>query len=190
MCCGLLCKMPNMYSLSNWYILQQRTTKRTFCLVATFSFKYSNGNSNSDLKCGDSSTRLGTNSKHLFRMFFGCCAPHLGRTLTSACKLSSASVSTDWPGWYEYLADSAPAHVTQDFLVGVQQLSGLPWWATIICSTIAIRAVITLPLAAYQLYVIAKIENLQPEIENLAKHLRYEVSFHAKQQGWSEKLAR
>ncbi|KFP29476.1 Mitochondrial inner membrane protein COX18, partial [Colius striatus] len=34
------------------------------------------------------------------------------------------------------------------------------------------------------------LENLQPEIKNLAERLRYEVSVRAKQVGWSEKAAR
>lgn len=198
MCSGRICKilknpaalLLNTYSLPDWCLLQQRATKRALCLVATLPCRDDNGKDNSGLKFGDALTRLGTNSRQLFGMSSGCCLFHLRRTLTSAFILSSASISTDRPGWYDCLADSAPIRLTQDFLVGVQQLSGLPWWASIICSTIAIRAVITLPLAAYQLYVIAKIENLQPEIENLAKRLRYEVSFHAKQRGWSEKLAR
>ncbi|KAH0627042.1 hypothetical protein JD844_002409 [Phrynosoma platyrhinos] len=51
-------------------------------------------------------------------------------------------------------------------LVALQAASGLPWWASVV------------------------LENLQPEIQSLAKHLRYEVSVCAKQQGWSEKSAR
>ncbi|XP_023801513.1 mitochondrial inner membrane protein COX18-like, partial [Cyanistes caeruleus] len=34
------------------------------------------------------------------------------------------------------------------------------------------------------------LENLQPEVEELAKRLRYEVSVRGKQLGWSEKVAR
>ncbi|XP_019389518.1 PREDICTED: mitochondrial inner membrane protein COX18 [Crocodylus porosus] len=49
---------------------------------------------------------------------------------------------------------------------------------------------LTLPLAVHQGVVLAKLENLRPEIDNLAKHLRYEVAVFGKQQGWSEKVAR
>ncbi|XP_067898000.1 cytochrome c oxidase assembly protein COX18, mitochondrial isoform X2 [Heterodontus francisci] len=112
------------------------------------------------------------------------------RTLSLASCLSAAAVSTLHPGWYESFADSVPVHLTQDFLTNVQQATGLPWWASIICTTMALRVTVTLPLAVYQMYIIAKVENLQPEIAELAKRLRYEVSMRAKQVGWSEKVAR
>uniref|UniRef100_H3B579 Cytochrome c oxidase assembly factor COX18 n=1 Tax=Latimeria chalumnae TaxID=7897 RepID=H3B579_LATCH len=113
-----------------------------------------------------------------------------GPPLPRCGSLSAASVSTGRPGWYESLADSTPIHLTEDMLMAMQQVTGLPWWANIICTTVALRAAITLPLAAYQTYIIAKVENLQPEIGDLAKRLRYEVSVRAKQRGWSEKVAR
>uniref|UniRef100_UPI00398F7822 cytochrome c oxidase assembly protein COX18, mitochondrial isoform X1 n=2 Tax=Pristiophorus japonicus TaxID=55135 RepID=UPI00398F7822 len=112
------------------------------------------------------------------------------RTLSLASGLSAAAVSAPHLGWYESFADSAPVHLTQDLLTNVQQATGLPWWASIICTTVALRASVTLPLAVYQMYIIAKVENLQLEIAEFAKQLRYEVSVRAKQVGWSEKVAR
>ncbi|NWV01991.1 COX18 protein, partial [Upupa epops] len=49
---------------------------------------------------------------------------------------------------------------------------------------------VTLPLAAQQGRVLAKLENLQPEIKTFAQRLRYDVSVRGKQMGWSEKVAR
>ncbi|KFP03688.1 Mitochondrial inner membrane protein COX18, partial [Calypte anna] len=49
---------------------------------------------------------------------------------------------------------------------------------------------VSLPLAAPQGRLLAKLENLQPEIKKLAEQLRYEVSVRGKQVGWSEKVAR
>ncbi|XP_067851667.1 cytochrome c oxidase assembly protein COX18, mitochondrial isoform X1 [Heptranchias perlo] len=112
------------------------------------------------------------------------------RTLSLASCSFAAAISAPHPGWYESFADSVPVHLTQDLLTNVQQVTGLPWWASIICTTVALRASVTLPLAVYQMYIIAKVENLQPEIAELAKRLRYEVSVYAKQVGWSEKVAR
>ncbi|KAI1888322.1 hypothetical protein AGOR_G00183820 [Albula goreensis] len=100
------------------------------------------------------------------------------------------AMSSDRPGWYESLADSTPVHMMEQLLVGVQQTTGLPWWASIVCTTLALRTTVTLPLGAYQMVVIAKLEALQAEIAELAKRLRYEVSVRAKQQGWSEKACR
>lgn len=90
-------------------------------------------------------------------------------------------------GWYGGLADSAPVHLAEQFLVGVQQVSGLPWWASIAIGTLSVRTLVTLPLAAYQMVVVAKVEALQVEISELATRLRYEVSVRAKERGWTEK---
>ncbi|NWR55107.1 COX18 protein, partial [Bucorvus abyssinicus] len=49
---------------------------------------------------------------------------------------------------------------------------------------------VTLPLAAYQGRVLAKLENLRPEIKQQAERLRYEVSVRGRQLGWSDKVAR
>ncbi|XP_066483556.1 cytochrome c oxidase assembly protein COX18, mitochondrial isoform X2 [Tiliqua scincoides] len=92
--------------------------------------------------------------------------------------------------WYEALAASAPVACTEWGLAAMQAASGLPWWATVVAASAALRTGLTLPLAAQQGRVLAKLENLQPEIQSLAKHLRYEVSICAKQRGWSEKLSR
>ncbi|KAF7664320.1 hypothetical protein LDENG_00179670 [Lucifuga dentata] len=93
-------------------------------------------------------------------------------------------------GWYDSVADSAPVHLAEQFLVSLQQASSLPWWASIMVGTLAIRTVITLPLAAYQMIIIGKVEALQAEISELAKRLRYEVSVRARERGWTEKQSR
>ncbi|XP_051874964.1 cytochrome c oxidase assembly protein COX18, mitochondrial [Pristis pectinata] len=112
------------------------------------------------------------------------------RMLSLASCLSATAVSAPRPGWYESFSDSVPVHLMEDLLTNMQQTTGLPWWTTIICTTVVLRATVTLPLAVYQTYIIAKVENLQPEIAELAKRLRYEVSVRAKQVGWSESVAR
>lgn len=72
----------------------------------------------------------------------------------------------------------------------LQQVSGLPWWLTIVVGTLSVRTLITLPLATYQLVIIAKVEALQVEISELAKRLRYEVSVRGKERSWTEKQCR
>ncbi|KAM8939388.1 cytochrome c oxidase assembly protein COX18, mitochondrial [Pelodytes ibericus] len=113
----------------------------------------------------------------------------LARTIASSTSLSAAAPNTGY-GLYESLADSAPVHLAETMLVTLQEVSGLPWWANIVCTTIALRTAVTFPLSAYQMFILAKIENLQPEIENLTKRLRYEVSVYGKQHGWSNKVAK
>lgn len=93
-------------------------------------------------------------------------------------------------GWYSSLADSAPVHLCEDFLVSVQQMSGLPWWLSIVMATLSVRTLITLPLAAYQMVIISKVEALQVEVSELARRLRYEVSVRAREKGWTEKQSR
>ncbi|XP_035280733.1 cytochrome c oxidase assembly protein COX18, mitochondrial isoform X1 [Anguilla anguilla] len=100
------------------------------------------------------------------------------------------ALSSNRPGWYESMADSTPVHLTEQLLVTMQQTTGLPWWASIIGTTLALRTVITLPLGAYQMVIIGKVEALQAEIAELAKRLRYEVSVRGKQLDWSEKVCR
>lgn len=93
-------------------------------------------------------------------------------------------------GWYGGLADSAPVHLCEQVLVSVHEMSACPWWLSIAAATFSVRTVITLPLAAYQLLIISKVEALQAEISMLAKRLRYEVSVRASERGWTEKQSR
>ncbi|XP_013887797.1 cytochrome c oxidase assembly protein COX18, mitochondrial [Austrofundulus limnaeus] len=93
-------------------------------------------------------------------------------------------------GWYGSVLDSAPVHLCEHFLVGVQQVSGLPWWQSIVMATILARPFITLPLAAYQLLILSKVQALQKEISEVAKKLHYEVTVRARERGWTEKQCR
>ncbi|XP_034272009.1 cytochrome c oxidase assembly protein COX18, mitochondrial isoform X1 [Pantherophis guttatus] len=96
-----------------------------------------------------------------------------------------------WVGtWYETLSSSVPVATVESGLIALQVASGLPWWSTVLAATAILRTGLTLPLSVLQKRVVARLEKLQPEIEYLAKQLRYEVSVSAKQYGWSEKEAR
>lgn len=117
----------------------------------------------------------------------------LGVGTPSGVRRFSGGVRDDGVGaasWYSILSDSAPVHLCEHFLVSVQQVSGLPWWLSIIMATLSVRTVITLPLAAYQMVILAKVEALQAEISELAKRLRYEVSVRARDRGWTDKQSR
>ncbi|XP_076999318.1 cytochrome c oxidase assembly protein COX18, mitochondrial isoform X2 [Tamandua tetradactyla] len=106
--------------------------------------------------------------------------------VASVCALTPAGTGS----WYDALAASAPVRAAEEVLLGAHAATGLPWWGTILFTTVALRGAVTLPLAAYQHYILAKVENLQPEIKNIARHLNQEVAFHANQLGWSKKVAR
>lgn len=73
--------------------------------------------------------------------------------------MSDNSAVSDTPGWYNSLAESGPVHLCEQYLTGVQQLTGLPWWLSIVISTVMVRTLITLPLATYQLVIIAKVSD-------------------------------
>lgn len=71
---------------------------------------------------------------------------------------AAASASAAGPGgWYEALAGSAPVRAAEELLLGAHGAAGLPWWGSIVLTTAALRGAVTLPLAAYQHYVLAKV---------------------------------
>lgn len=55
---------------------------------------------------------------------------------------------------WQSISNSTPVAYFQDGLVQFHDTSGLPWWATIIASTIILRTAITFPLAIYQVFKI------------------------------------
>lgn len=69
----------------------------------------------------------------------------------------SGDSSERGPGWTASLWDAAPVHLCEGLLVGLQQASGFPWWLNIVVSTVLVRTVVTLPLAAYQMVVLARV---------------------------------
>ncbi|XP_064141787.1 cytochrome c oxidase assembly protein COX18, mitochondrial isoform X3 [Loxodonta africana] len=104
---------------------------------------------------------------------------------------AAASFSTGGAsGWYEAVAASAPVRGAEEVLLSAHAASGLPWWGSILLTTVALRGAVTLPLAVYQHYILAKVENLQPEIKSIASHLTQEVTVCANQLGWSKRVAR
>ncbi|KAJ0023984.1 hypothetical protein NQD34_003883 [Periophthalmus magnuspinnatus] len=78
-----------------------------------------------------------------------------------------------------------PVQVAEQFLVGLQEMSGASWWLSIAAATLTVRSTVTLPLAAYQTVILHRVEALQKEISELSLRLRYEVSVKAKEVGWS-----
>ncbi|XP_062054690.1 cytochrome c oxidase assembly protein COX18, mitochondrial isoform X2 [Lepus europaeus] len=118
-------------------------------------------------------------------------APTSGAQRPALPLWSVASVSAvGASGWYEALAASAPVRGAEEALLAAHAATGLPWWGSILLTTVALRGAVTLPLAAYQHYVLAKVENLQPEIKSIASRLNQEVALRANQLGWSKRVAR
>ena len=68
--------------------------------------------------------------------------------------------------------------------------AGLPWWATITLTSVTLRMVFVLPLQVYALHNAEKLSKLQPEILEISKRLKQEVSMAMHQFKWDEKRAK
>lgn len=117
-------------------------------------------------------------------------------TLLTCERVATARV-TDWKRQFsaetynKYFApDVVPIGFAQKVLESVHSATGLPWWASIGVTTIALRGIVTLPLAVYSTHIMAKVELLQPEIAQLSKELRREVAMAVKKFAWNERTAR
>ncbi|GAB1608497.1 cytochrome c oxidase assembly protein COX18, mitochondrial-like [Argonauta hians] len=93
--------------------------------------------------------------------------------------------------YYRFFSpDLAPIKYSYEFFTYIHAMTGFPWWASILVSTCILRSLITLPLAVYSLYIVAKIELLQPEIRKLAHRLKIETARAVRQFGWEMNHAR
>lgn len=89
------------------------------------------------------------------------------------------------------ISQSKGVAILQDANVQLHDITGLPWWATIITSTILLRGCITLPLALYQNRILAKVERITTvDMLEIAKELKMETGLAIKKFGWDEKTAK
>lgn len=80
---------------------------------------------------------------------------------------------------------SCVAHF-QDGLVRLHDTTGLPWWASIILSTVLFRTVITLPLTIYQHRITARLEQISAEMPKIVAELKQEAAVARRQFRWNE----
>ncbi|CAH1794546.1 unnamed protein product [Owenia fusiformis] len=92
--------------------------------------------------------------------------------------------------WNYFSTEWGPVHYAHELLLYVHTTTGLPWWASIALTTFGLRTLVTVPLQAQSISVMAKISIIQPEIKKIADRLKYEVAKATKQYGWSKKKAR
>lgn len=64
--------------------------------------------------------------------------------------ISTEQLSSMQSSIFTYLSECSGTYYLKQLVVSVHDTTGLPWWATIIVTTIILRGLITLPLAAYQ----------------------------------------
>lgn len=62
----------------------------------------------------------------------------------------SSVTSITLPSWFVTLSNSTPVAYAQQFIISFHEMTGTPWWATIMLSAITLRLIVTLPLTMYQ----------------------------------------
>ncbi|XP_059615692.1 cytochrome c oxidase assembly protein COX18, mitochondrial [Phlebotomus argentipes] len=97
----------------------------------------------------------------------------------------SEAVSKLWMS----LSSSTPVSYCQEGLIKLHDSTGLPWWGTIILSTILLRSVVTVPLTIYQQKIMARLELITLELPEIAKELKMETAIAMKKFNWTEKEA-
>ncbi|XP_030751424.1 cytochrome c oxidase assembly protein COX18, mitochondrial [Sitophilus oryzae] len=115
---------------------------------------------------------------------------NLSQKRSYSVQSSIESFAQTQSGIFKLLSESPPVEYCQKFLLSIHDITGLPWWASIICSTVLVRTTITLPLAVYQQYILAKLENLKLELPDLVKELKKETAIAVRLYGWDEPTAR
>lgn len=93
-------------------------------------------------------------------------------------------------GIWKSLSNSQPVSFVQDGLVQLHEISGLPWWATIVASTFILRSCVTLPLAVYQNKIMARLELIALEMPAIVKELKQEAAYAMKKYNWTENKTR
>lgn len=83
--------------------------------------------------------------------------------------------------------ESPPVALTMRYLETIHDVTGLPWWGSIILSTVILRTTVTLPFAIYTSHLMAKNGLLAPEIRNAELKLRMEIDAISSYKRWSKK---
>ncbi|XP_003738225.1 cytochrome c oxidase assembly protein COX18, mitochondrial [Galendromus occidentalis] len=82
------------------------------------------------------------------------------------------NASQSAPSWLIDVFESPPVVFAEQTLTKIHELSGLPWWASIVISTIGIRVFVTFPLAIYSEANLAKLASLEPEAREINQILK------------------
>ena len=80
-------------------------------------------------------------------------------------------------------------HTAERFFEGVHFYAHLPWWAVIVCCTVTLRSIITLPLAVYQNKILAKRELLAPTLKEYKEAVLHNVTIKCRRENVSHKIA-
>lgn len=108
------------------------------------------------------------------------------RNVSSTSTLTNSNTNEIVDFSYPSIADTLPENLptndvnsiisfNQSILEFIHNSTVLPWWATILISTILLRTFLTLPIAIIQQKNGAKILSLQPQIMEIFERLKHEV---------------
>ncbi|BFZ03173.1 hypothetical protein BsWGS_06212 [Bradybaena similaris] len=86
--------------------------------------------------------------------------------------------------------DFFPVYGAEKTIVYFHQITGLPWWLTIILTAFMLRVVVMIPFTVHTFRNMAKLQNLQPEVKEKAERLKLEVSMAMHQFGWDQERAK
>ncbi|CRK99575.1 CLUMA_CG012888, isoform A [Clunio marinus] len=93
-------------------------------------------------------------------------------------------------GFWNSVSSSVPVTTLQEGITHLHDITGLPWWGTIVVSTVLLRTVLTFPLAIYQSKILAKVEKIRGEMPEIVKELKMETAYAVRKFHWNEKQAR
>lgn len=77
-----------------------------------------------------------------------------------------------------YLSSDVPyavIHAAERFYEYAHHSTHLPWWAVVACCTVALRSLITLPLAVHQNKMLTKMELLTPTLKEYQEAVQHNV---------------
>lgn len=100
------------------------------------------------------------------------------------------SVESSVTSLWTTISCSTPVEYVQQGLISLHDYSGLPWWASIVVSTILVRTAVTLPLSIYQNKIVARLEKISLEMPDIVKSLKAETAYAVRKFHWTEDQAR
>lgn len=106
------------------------------------------------------------------------CTPKSYHAMPAISMISARhfSLQSTFAGIYSEISNSTCVHLCQQNLLNIHEYTGLPWWATIVVTTIALRSIITFPLAVYTNKINVRLEQINKEMPALVAELKEETA--------------
>ncbi|XP_036347007.1 cytochrome c oxidase assembly protein COX18, mitochondrial-like [Rhagoletis pomonella] len=175
--------------MNNFRILRCKNAIRSFqspqFSICERSFSYISSTNSLRKQMTDASSSTTSNAGVLRLQHRG-----LAETATNSTAIITEQVQSPFTGIWLTLSQSAPVGCMQEALTAIHDYSGLPWWASIVMSTMLFRTIITLPLAIYQNKIMARLELLALEMPAIVAELKKEAAMAMKKFNWTESQTR